>query len=85
MGGSFDPHLTYGSEVNPGTGPAAGWSVIRFFDRLLHRGERLEHVCEQWVRAGPDQSGQLRLNNIRHHDLPGERERLEAFKAKHSV
>jgi ketosteroid isomerase-like protein len=69
--------ISYGSEV---AGGADGWIVIRFFDRIVHAGQRLDHACEQWVRVGGG-----RVVRIEHHDLPGERERLEAFKAAHGV
>lgn len=79
---SFD-EITYGSEIAPGTGPAEGWVVIRFFDRILHQGEHLEHVCEQWVCVSAGSSGgRRRIIRIEHHDLPGERERLGAFRAR---
>lgn len=69
----FD-EIAYGSEVRGGED---GWVVIRFWDRITHRGERLEHVCEQWVRVGVGG----RIERIEHRDLPGERERLAAFRA----
>ncbi|MCA9286396.1 MAG: hypothetical protein KDA22_14315 [Phycisphaerales bacterium] len=65
--------IAYGSSVAPGTD---GWIVITFTDRIRHAGKSLEHVCEQWVRL----DAQARIVRIEHHDLPGERERLEAFK-----
>ena len=70
----FD-EIAYGSEVRGGED---GWVVIRFWDRITHRSERLEHVCEQWVRVGA--SG--RIERIEHRDLPGERERLAVFRAR---
>lgn len=73
----FD-EIAYGSEIAAGED---GWIVVRFFDRITHAGERLEHVCEQWVRV--DAAGAI--VRIEHRDLPGERERLEAFKKRHEL
>ncbi len=68
---SFD-EISYGSSVRGGED---GWIVIEFWDELVHRGEHLRHVCEQWARV--DRGVIVR---IEHRDLEGERERLEAFK-----
>jgi ketosteroid isomerase-like protein len=73
---AFD-EISYGSSVRAGED---GWVVIEFWDELVHRGERLRHVCEQWARV---ENGSI--VRIEHHDLEGERERLEAFKIRVGV
>lgn len=68
---TFDS-IAYSSAVREGED---GWLIIAFADHLTHAGRTHEHRCEQWVqvRAGL-------IHRIEHHDLPGERERLDAFK-----
>ncbi len=70
--------ITYGSSVRAG---ADGWVVISFSDHITHAGERLDHVCEQWVRV--NEVGVIA--RIEHHDLQGEQERLDAFRARHGI
>jgi len=52
---------------------------IDYTDYVECAGETLVHRCAQLVTV--DDSG--KVTAITHVDLPGERERLEAFKAKH--
>lgn len=73
---AFD-EISYGSSVRVGED---GWIVIEFWDELVHRGERLRHVCEQWARVSDGA-----IVRIEHRDLDGERERLEAFKKRAGV
>jgi len=68
----FD-EITYGSAVRPGDD---GWIIIAFTDDLRYGEHTLHHVCEQWVKV--NDAG--RICRIEHHDLPGERERLAAFR-----
>ena len=68
---AFD-EIRYGSYVRDGED---GWIVIEFWDELVHRGETLRHVCEQWAKVSDGV-----ILQIEHRDLEGERERLEAFK-----
>ena len=70
----FD-EIRYGSAVRPGE---EGWVIITFSDHIRHRGEALDHYCEQWLRV----SEENRIIRIEHHDLPGQREQLDAFKAR---
>lgn len=72
----FD-EIRYGSSVRDGED---GWIVIEFWDELVHRGETLRHVCEQWAKVSDGV-----IVRIEHRDLEGERERLEAFKKKAGV
>jgi hypothetical protein len=65
--------IVYGSEVHAA---GADCAVIQFTDRIQHAGQSLTHVCEQQVTINDDGL----ITRIEHHDLPGERERLEAFK-----
>jgi hypothetical protein len=65
--------ISYGSSVGSGQD---GWIVIEFWDELVHRGRKHRHVCEQWVLV---EDGAI--VRIEHHDLDGERERLDEFKA----
>jgi len=69
---NFDS-ITYGSAVAPGSG---GWIVITFSDHITRAGTTLDHYCEQWARVGSDNT----ITRIEHHDLPGQAERLAAFK-----
>lgn len=79
----FD-EITYGSEVVPAAVDHV--ATIRFYDRITHRGESLEHACEQRVRvADPTGIHPARIIEIEHHDLPVERERLAAFKTRHGL
>ncbi len=66
--------IEYASKVRA-DGPDA--AVIVFTDDISHSGRRLVHTCEQRVRVGPEGL----IVAIEHVDLPGERERLERFKA----
>jgi hypothetical protein len=69
----FD-QIAYRSAVRPGH---AGTATIEFADNISHAGRTLTHRCEQ--RISVDDAG--RIARIEHIDLPGERERLCAFKA----
>ena len=69
---TFDA-IEYGSRVAPGEDD---WIVITFSDHIRHRDRTLDHQCEQWVRV---EDG--RITRIEHHDLPGEHERVVAFRA----
>lgn len=51
-------------------------AVIQFTDRIRHAGQSFTHICEQHVTVNADRL----ITRIEHRDLPGERERLEAFK-----
>lgn len=68
---AFD-EIRYGSSVREGED---GWIVIEFWDELVHRGERLRHVCEQWARVCDGA-----IVRIEHRDLEGEVEGLKSFK-----
>jgi hypothetical protein len=68
---AFD-EVAYDSEVREGPD---GWTIIRFSDDLRHAGRSHRYQCEQWVRIAG-----ARITRIDHRELPGERERLEAFK-----
>ncbi|MDF1809757.1 MAG: hypothetical protein P1U42_08685 [Phycisphaerales bacterium] len=70
---SFD-EIRYGSHVRAGD---EGLIVIEFWDELIHQGEQHRHTCEQWVKVE-----QGVIVRIQHHDLQGERARLEEFKTK---
>ena len=48
---------------------------ICFTDRLCVANESHEFQCSQTVRVGPDEL----INEIRHEELPGERQRLKDF------
>jgi hypothetical protein len=56
-------------------------AVITFTDRIVCRGEGHEYRCAQraWVTA------QGLIDRIRHEELPGQREALQAFFARHGV
>jgi limonene-1,2-epoxide hydrolase len=75
--GRFD-RIEYTSRVEP-TGPA-GAAVITDTDRVRCGDEWHEYRCQQHVRVGA--AGLV--EEIRHEELPGERERLDLFKLRHS-
>ncbi len=52
-------------------------AIITYRDRIRHGEHRLDHHCQQVVKA--DQQG--RIFEIRHVDLPGEPEKVAAFNA----
>lgn len=64
--------VSYESRVEA-AGP--GRASITFVDHLEHALRRHTHTCRQEIAVGPDG----RITGIEHHDLPGERERLDAF------
>ena len=70
--------IEYGSELSP---EAGGWVSVRFRDRITHEGESLEHQCEQRMHVGTERL----IDTIEHRDLPGERERLDEFRARHRL
>jgi ketosteroid isomerase-like protein len=65
-------HIEYESSAQA-TGDFS--AKITFVDRIEHAGEKLVHRCEQHLEF--DDGGRIRA--IRHVDLPGEPEALEAF------
>ena len=72
--GRFDG-IEYSSRVEPS---GAAGAVIIYTDRV-HRGdERHEYRCRQHVRIG--KAGLV--EEIRHEELPGERERLQEFERR---
>ena len=66
--------ISYGSDVRQEPDSTL---VIAFWDRIEHIGRTHEHRCEQVLSVGV---GGL-IHRIEHRDLPGEVERLAAFKA----
>jgi hypothetical protein len=64
--------VSYESRVEA-AGP--GRAAITFVDHLEHAMRRHTHTCRQVVTVNPDG----RITEIEHQDLPGERERLDAF------
>jgi hypothetical protein len=68
-------NVRYESSV---TAQTADTSAITYSDILDHRGEHHVHRCRQHVTIGPDG----RVVAIRHEDLPGESEALDAFFAR---
>ncbi len=69
---SFDS-IVYGSAVRSSGQSSA---TIEFSDDITHQDKSLMHRCEQTVTV--DTQG--RIVRLQHIDLPGERERLAAFK-----
>ena len=65
--------ITYSSSVRP-DGP--GSAQIEFADHIRHRGMSLTHRCRQVATLGAHGL----IARIEHVDLPGERERLDAFR-----
>lgn len=68
--------VEYASDVES-DGPSS--AVISYFDRLRLGTETHEFRCRQHVRIG---AGGL-IEEISQEELPGERERLAAFEARH--
>jgi hypothetical protein len=68
--------IEYASQVEPVDALRA---VITYTDRVRRGEEWHEYRCRQQVRV--DERG--RIVEIRHEELPGERERLEEFAARH--
>lgn len=66
--------ITYGSDVRREPDSTL---VVSFWDRIEHAGRSHEHRCEQVLTVGEDGL----IHRIEHRDLPGEVERLAAFKA----
>lgn len=64
--------VSYESRVEP-AGP--GRAAITFVDHLEHAMRRHTHTCRQVVAV----NAEGRIAEIEHQDLPGERERLDAF------
>jgi hypothetical protein len=67
--------IEYASRVEP-LGPAG--AVITYADRVRRGGEQHEHHCRQHVRVS--EAGLV--EEIRHEELPGERERLQEFERR---
>lgn len=67
----------YGHEVVPTEDPHS--FRIRYWDELTIAGETLTHRAEQHVTVAPDE-GVVRITNV---DLPGEREKVDEFLARH--
>ncbi len=59
----------------------AGAFSVLYTDRLTHHGETHVYRCRQWLWL--DSAG--RIVRIVHEELPGEREKLDAFFAKHGI
>jgi hypothetical protein len=72
--GRFD-RLRFDSELVAADDHSA---VVLFRDHLTLRGHTHVHICHQRVTFGADGL----VTRIEHHELPGERERLEAFLAR---
>ncbi len=70
-------HVFYESEVKQ---EGDSFTVL-YIDRLIHHGETHEHRSYQ--RLWLNDAGQV--VRILHEDLPGEREKLDAFLARHGV
>lgn len=70
--------VVYESEV---TASADGSITVRYIDRLTHRGET--HVYRSHQHLWLDDAGQV--IRIVHEELPGEREALDAFFARHGI
>ncbi len=70
--------VVYESEV---TANADGSLTVLYIDRLTHRGETIEYRSRQ--RLWLNEAGQV--IRILHQELPGEREALDAFFARHGV
>ncbi len=68
---TFD-EIAYASEVQP-EGSAS--VRINYIDRTVHRGQSHEYRCQQIVDVGDDGL----IVRIRHEELPGMREALEAY------
>ncbi len=64
--------VTYESSVSA-TGPAT--AAITYTDHVSHQGRSHAYRCRQHVRVRADGA----IDEIRHEDLPGERERFFAF------
>lgn len=67
--------IEYESEVHALSDRSA---LIRFKDHLSHRGETFTFECDQQIEIDDDG----RIAQIRHVDLSGQREALEAFKKR---
>ena len=74
----FD-EVGYGHEVVPTDDPYS-FRVI-YSDVLTVGGETLTHTAEQTVTVAPDE-GVVRIINV---DLPGEREKVDRFMARHGL
>jgi hypothetical protein len=72
--GRFDM-FEFSSQIEPS---GASGAVITYTDRVQLQGEWHEYRCRQHVRLG--KTGQI--EEIRHEELPGERERLQEFERR---
>lgn len=72
--GRFDA-IEYASAVEP-SGPAG--AVITYTDRVRRGGEWHQYSCRQQVRVS--EAGLV--EEIRHEELPGERQRLQEFERR---
>jgi hypothetical protein len=74
----FD-RVEYGHHVVPTDDPNT--FRVSYSDTLSVAGETLEHMAEQHVTVVPGE-GVVRIVNV---DLPGERERVDAFMRRHGL
>ena len=71
--------INFESEVESTADPMC--FILNYQDHLTHAGERFTHRCRQHVRF--DNAGMI--VEITHEDLPGEPEKLAAFKNRHGI
>lgn len=71
--------VVYGHEVNATDDPLS--FRVSYSDELTVAGETLKYMAEQHVTVVPG-DGVVRIFNV---DLPGERERVDEFMARHGL
>lgn len=71
--------VVYGHEVNATDDPLS--FRVSYSDELTVAGETLKHVAEQYVTVAAG-DGVVRIVNV---DLPGEREKVDQFMARHGI
>lgn len=71
--------VSYGHVVNTTDDPL--FFRVSYSDELTVAGETLKHMAEQHVTVAADE-GVVRIVNV---DLPGEREKVDEFMARHGL